>query len=88
MTFSLPDREEIQALAADFGSPLDNAAADTLLSYFAPFAEGYRYLETSSAELPPVRYPERSFQFPAPCRKSARRLVRQNRFAGVRIAVC
>lgn len=66
MTFSLPDREEIQALAADFGSPLDNAAADALLSYFAPFAEGYRYLETSSAELPPILYPERSFQFPAP----------------------
>jgi amidase len=64
MTFQLPDRRDIQALASDFGQTLDDRAADTLLSYFAPFGQGFAYLETEAGQLPPIRYPERSYEFP------------------------
>jgi hypothetical protein len=66
MTFRLPDRDELQSLAAELGQALDNDAADALLSYFAPFREGFNYLEVEAASLPRVRYPERSFRFPQP----------------------
>ncbi len=66
MAFTLPDRDELKALAAELGPELDNDAADALLSYFAPFQDGFQYLETEAAELPPVRYPARNFQFPEP----------------------
>jgi amidase len=66
MAFRLPDHDELQALAAELGQELDNDAADALLSYFAPFREGFQYLETEAGELPPVRYPARNFQFPEP----------------------
>ena len=64
MTFRLPDRNELQALAADFGQVLDHDAADEMLSYFAPFREGFQYLETAATDLPPIRYPNRSFNIP------------------------
>jgi amidase len=66
MMFSLPDRDELQALAVEFGQALDHDAAEAMLSYFAPFREGFQYLETTPGDLPPVRYPERRFQFPEP----------------------
>jgi amidase len=66
MTFSLPDRDQLQALAAEFGQALDNDAADAMLSYFAPFREGFQYLETVPGDLPTIGYPERRFEFPGP----------------------
>jgi len=64
MTFRLPDRNELQALAAEFGQTLNNDAADAMLSYFAPFREGYQYLETAATDLPPAQYRKRSFSIP------------------------
>lgn len=64
MTFQLPDRRKIQALAGEFGQNLDDRAADALRSYFEPFGQGFAYLESESGQLPPVRYPERSFTPP------------------------
>jgi amidase len=64
MTFRLPNHDELRALASEFGASLDNDAADAMLSYFAPFREGYQYLETVAAGLPPIRYPKRRFRMP------------------------
>jgi len=66
MSFKLPDREELVAVAAELGRPLDAAAAETLLEYMQPFQQGFAYLEQETADLPPVRYPSRTFHFPEP----------------------
>ncbi|MCZ2154942.1 MAG: amidase [Bryobacterales bacterium] len=66
MSFKLPDREELRRVAVDIGQPLDDIAADALLGYMQPFEQGFAYLEQETADLPPVRYPSRTFRFPQP----------------------
>ncbi|MFW2404338.1 MAG: amidase [Gammaproteobacteria bacterium] len=66
MSFKLPDRETLQGLAADLGRELDDSSAEALLGYMQPFQLGFAYLDEVSGDLPPVRYPRRSFRFPEP----------------------
>lgn len=66
MSFKLPDRQELQRLAAELGRPLEEARAEALLEYMQPFELGFQYLEQDVADLPPVRYPSRTFHFPEP----------------------
>ncbi|MAF82764.1 MAG: amidase [Gammaproteobacteria bacterium] len=66
MPFKLPDRQELQRLAAELGRPLGAARADALLEYMQPFEMGFQYLDQEAVELPSVRYPSRTFHFPAP----------------------
>jgi len=66
MSFKLPDREELQNVAAELGRSLDDAAAEMLLGYMQPFELAFQYLEHEAAELPPVHYPSRRFHFPEP----------------------
>ena len=65
MTFELPHKDELKTLAAAMGLSLDDAQAGLLLRNMGPFADGYRYLEQLGDNLPPVRYPARSYRFPA-----------------------
>lgn len=66
MSFKLPDREELRRVAAELGQSLDASAADALLEFMQPFQQGFAYLEQETADLPPVSYPSRTFQFPEP----------------------
>lgn len=66
MVFKLPDRDTLQGLAAELGRPLDAAAADALLAFMQPFGMGFAYLGEESTDLPPVRYPQRTYRFPEP----------------------
>ena len=65
MTFKLPDAEELKTLAASMGSTLDDRQTETLLRNMGPFADGYRFLDQLDDNLPEIRYPERSYRFPA-----------------------
>ena len=66
MNFKLPDREELKTVAADLGRSLDDGAAEALLGYMQAFELGFQYLEQETPDLPPVRFPSRSFHFPDP----------------------
>ena len=65
MTFKLPDREELKTLAASMGLTLDDRQTETLLRNMGPFADGYRFLDQLGDNLPEIRYPARSYRFPA-----------------------
>ena len=65
MTFKLPDTEELKTLAASMGLTLDDRQTETLLRNMGPFADGYRYLDQLGDNLPEIRYPARSYRFPA-----------------------
>ena len=65
MTFKLPDRAELQRLAAEFRQPLDDEAADAMLGYLQAFEMGFQFLDQVPAELPPVNYGPRDFRFPS-----------------------
>ena len=65
MTFKLPDTEELKTLAASMGLSLDDRQTETLLRNMGAFADGYRFLDQLEHNLPEVRYPERSYRFPA-----------------------
>lgn len=64
MVFRLPDAAELQSLAAELGQPLDDTAAASLRAWLAPFEQAYAYLESEQPDLPPVRYPARSWRRP------------------------
>jgi amidase len=82
MPFQLPSPDELKNLAADLGQPLDDAGAGLLAQWMQPFREGYRYLESQPDDLPPVRYPQRSFHFPAPAENPLGAWYVQTQLAG------
>ena len=57
MSFKLPQVEQVRELGADLGMDLTEAYAQSVIDYVAPFAAGYRLIDSLADDLPPVKYP-------------------------------
>lgn len=65
MSFRMPTVNDIEALSAELGMPLDEAAAATMHGFMTPLLEGFADLDAEPDELPAVKYPSRSWRWPA-----------------------
>ncbi|MSQ21532.1 MAG: amidase [Betaproteobacteria bacterium] len=57
MSFKLPQVEQVRELGADMGMDLTEAYAQSVIDYLAPYADGYRLIDSLADDLPPVKYP-------------------------------
>ena len=51
--------------AAALKFDIDDAYAEKLMGFMAPFGDSCKFLDGESDELPAVKYPQRSHEFPA-----------------------
>ncbi len=65
MSFELPDFKELQMLAKKLNFSLDDKQAAQMITYMAPFAEGYQYLDAEADCLPETKPLEREYKIPA-----------------------
>lgn len=65
MSFELPGVKELQILASELNFSLDDEQATQMQAYMAPFADGYKYLDTVPDCLPETKAPDRDYEFPA-----------------------
>jgi amidase len=64
MSFEFPTPEDLKTLGRAIDFALDDAGARALCGFMTPLLAGYEWLDAQSDELPPVKYPERSYEFP------------------------
>ena len=60
MAFKLPQVEQVRRLGADMGMELTAGYAQQVIDFVAPFADGFRWIDSLGDDLPPVKYPRAS----------------------------
>jgi amidase len=66
MKFRAPDATDLMDAARSIGSALDERSARAMIGYADGFAAAFDWLEQQPDELPPIRYPQRSYRAPDP----------------------